>query len=94
MSLTARIRAFLHPSAADVRPTASLLARLAELEDGIRRLEAREMAHDVAWSEAKEQIARHLKRVQEVERRAGRGENGMSAVTQRLLDLKLAKRGD
>lgn len=94
MSLLSRIRAFLHPSAADVRPTASLLARLAELEAGIRRLEEREVAHDIAWSEAKEQISRHLKRVLETERRGSRGDNGVSPVIQRLLDIKLAKRGE
>lgn len=93
MSLSARIQAFLHPDGVAVRPTASLLARLDEIEHGIKRLEEREIAHDVAWSEAKEQISRHLKRVLETERRAGNGGRGLDPVTQQLLDLKLQKRG-
>jgi len=93
VSFTDRIRAFLHPYRDDVRPTAALLARLAELEAGVKRLEDREVAHDVAWSEAKEQISRHLKRVVEVERRAGGNGGGISPITQQLLDLKLRKQG-
>jgi len=92
--LATRIQAFLHPDGVAVRPTAALLARLSELEAGVRRLEEREVAHDVAWSEAKEQISRHLKRVVEVERRAGgTNERGVSPITQQLLDLKLRKQG-
>jgi len=94
LSLATRIQAFLHPDGVAVRPTAALLARLSELEAGVRRLEEREVAHDVAWSEAKEQISRHLKRVVEVERRAGgTNERGVSPITQQLLDLKLRKQG-
>lgn len=59
-----RIRAFLHPYPPRDRVLADLLER-------VTLLESREAAHDVSWSEAKDQISRHLKRVREVERRAG-----------------------
>jgi hypothetical protein len=65
-----RIRAFLHPYPPRDRVLDDLLER-------VTLLESREAAHDVAWAEAKDQISRHLKRVREVERRAGAaGGNG------------------
>lgn len=67
-----RIRAFLHP-----QPTRDRV--LEELLERVTHLEQREVAHDVAWSEAKEQISRHLKRVREVERRAGDQEPDLSS---------------
>jgi len=93
LSLADRIRAFLHPDRPPVRASTSLLARLDALEAEVKRLTEREVGHDVAWAEAKEQISRHLKRVVEVERRAGGQANGISPVTQQLLDLKLRKQG-
>lgn len=54
------------------------------LQERIELLEAREVAHDIAWKEAKDQISRHLKRVAEVERRASERENGQGELT--LLD--------
>lgn len=70
MSLAERFRAFLHPNHAEN-------VALRGLEERIAQLESREVAHDIAWTEAKEQISRHLKRVAEVERRAkAREENG------------------
>jgi len=93
VSFADRIRGFLHPNERPVRASTGLLARLDELEAEVKRLTEREVAHDVAWSEAKEQISRHLKRVVEVERRAGGASQGISPVTQQLLDLKLRKQG-
>lgn len=93
MGLLARFRAFLHPDGTPVRASRGILARLDELETEVKRLTDRETAHDVSWSEAKEQISRHLKRVVEVERRAGAAQGGISPITQQLLDLKLRKQG-
>lgn len=93
MSFADRIRAFLHPTEVSVRASRGILARLDELEVEVKRLTDRETAHDVAWSEAKEQISRHLKRVVEVERRSGAAQGGISPITQQLLDLKLRKQG-
>lgn len=72
MGLLARFRAFLHPSPTPDEALAGLLER-------VTRLEEREVAHDVAWAEAKDQISRHLKRVREVERRAGGGREDLSS---------------
>jgi len=77
-----RIRAFLHPEHTPSEVLADVLERLAQLE-------SRELAHDVAWSEAKEQISRHLKRVREVERRSG----GASDLSQLVLDQKFKRNG-
>jgi len=83
--LLRRIRAFLHPGDTDSEVLAGILERLTNLE-------SRELAHDVAWSEAKEQISRHLKRVREVERRSGgRGEG--SDLAQLVLDQKFKRNG-
>lgn len=79
-----------------MRWLARLLQRgpdLSELERRVGELEARELAHDIAWSESKEQISRHLKRVAEIERRSGKGADPISPLTQQLLDIKLQKRG-
>ena len=67
------------------------LSQLRELAERVAQLEARELAHDIAWSESKEQISRHLKRVSEIERRS-KSDNPMSAVQHQLLELKLRKR--
>lgn len=85
MSLAERFRAFLHPNRGEIVALAALEARVALLE-------AREVAHDVAWSEAKDQISRHLKRVAEVERRSKERENGqhqLDALDQLVLQAKL-----
>lgn len=91
MSLADRFRAFLHPTRLSERATRGILARLDALDELVARLTEREIAHDVAWSEAKEQISRHLKRVVEVERRQGKQGSGISPLTQQLIDLKLRK---
>lgn len=63
-----------------------------DLRREVARLTERELAHDVAWSEAKDQVSRHLKRVQSVEARAG-VRDSRADLTQQLLDLKLRKAG-
>lgn len=85
MSLRERFAAFLHPKRGEI-------VALTALQERVALLEAREIAHDVAWSEAKEQISRHLKRVAEVERRAKERENGhgqLDALDQLVLSAKL-----
>lgn len=88
------IGAFLPSPRTWVRRSQGILERLEELEAELRRLTERETAHDIAWSEAKDQINRHLKRVAEIERRAGSSSqlNGATAARSRLLDLKLGKK--
>lgn len=81
-----RIRAFLHP-----HPTRDQV--LADLQERVALLESREAAHDIAWSEAKDQISRHLKRVREVERRAGNGDGGRGELSELVLATKF-KRGE
>ena len=78
--LLRRFRAFLHPGDTPNEVLNDLVARLTHLE-------ARELAHDVAWTEAKEQITRHLKRVTEVQRRAG-GDNGQLDLSSIVLAQK------
>lgn len=70
MSLAERFRAFLHPKRDEIEA-------LRALQERVALLEARELAHDVAWTEAKDQVSRHLKRVAEIERRSeARQKNG------------------
>lgn len=78
-----RIRAFLHPQPAPDEVLADLVARVSHLE-------AREVAHDIAWTEAKDQISRHLKRTTEVQRRAA-GQSG--DLSQLVLDHKFRRNG-
>lgn len=85
LSLRERFAAFLHPKRGEI-------VALTALQERVALLEAREIAHDVAWAEAKEQISRHLKRVAEVERRAKERENGhgqLDALDQLVLSAKL-----
>lgn len=88
------IGAYLPSPRTWLRGSQGILERLDELEAELRRLTERETAHDIAWSEAKDQINRHLKRVAEIERRAGSSSqlNGATAARSRLLDLKLGKK--
>lgn len=92
MSFLDRCRAFLHPSPTVVRGSTVLLARLEALETELSRLTERELAHDVSWSEAKEQISRHLKRVAAIENRQGHG-LAVDPIRQRLLDAKFHHNG-
>jgi len=85
LRLRERVRAFLHPNPPEH-------VALSALQERVALLEAREVAHDVAWSEAKDQIARHLKRVSEVERRAKNRDNGqreLDQLDQLVLSAKL-----
>lgn len=84
--LLQRFRAFLHPY-----PTRDQV--LTDLLERVSLLESREAAHDVAWAEAKDQISRHLKRVREVERRAGASEAANGDLSSYVLASKF-KRGD
>lgn len=87
MSLTDRIAAFLHPHPGGVRGVGE---RLASLEARLTELESHQLAHDVAWTEAKDQIGRHLKRVAAIENRQGHREE-RSELSRRVLELKLGK---
>lgn len=87
LSLTERIAAFLDPKRGAVR---ELEGNLANLRGRLEELEAHQLAHDVAWTEAKDQISRHLKRVAAIEQRSGKA-TAADEVTRRVLELKLGK---
>jgi len=90
LSLSERIRAFLHPDLVAERHATVILARLDELE-------ARELHHALTVKESADQIARHLKRVAAIEQRSGQRNNGHDPaqldLTRRVLDYKLGKGG-
>lgn len=87
MGLLDRISAFLHPHPGGVRGVGE---RLEAVEARLTELETHQVSHDVAWTEAKDQIARHLKRVAAIEQRQG-AHNERSEISRRVLELKLGK---
>lgn len=66
---------------------------LSDLEARLARLEDREIAHDIAWKEAKDQISRHLKRVAILESRSGK-DGAAGDLQQRVLALKFRHGSD
>ena len=65
------------------------LEEVRALRDALDALEGQQLAREIEWRETKDQVMRHLKRVQAVE---GARKDAPDPTTQRLLELKFGAR--
>lgn len=64
------------------------LAEIRALRDALEGLEGQQLAREIEWRETKDQVMRHLKRVQAIK---GSAQSPQDATTQRLLALKFPR---